>query len=74
MRMSEERIPVSVFKYRPNSRRKRGTPRLKWIEGIERSMKAVSYTHLDVYKRQLLLTSNQISINSSLFMLYKCSM
>ena len=52
MRMSEERIPVSVFKYRPTSnRRKRGRPRLKWIEGIEMSMEEKNLKNEDTQNK-----------------------
>jgi hypothetical protein len=34
-RMEEGRLPQEVMKWRPPGRRKRGTPKLTWAEGIK---------------------------------------
>ena len=44
--MAQERLPRRVMEWTPPERSKRGRPPITWIE-------AVSYTHLDVYKRQI---------------------
>jgi hypothetical protein len=33
-RMAERRLPKEVTKWRPPGRRKRGRPKLTWVEGI----------------------------------------
>ena len=70
MRMGEERLVKHVFESRETGKRKRGRPRKLWKDeartaaerrGVKwEKIKAVSYTHLDVYKRQLLQTPGEI--------------
>ena len=47
--MREDRAVKKVFIGGPGGKRARGRPRRRWVDDTE----AVSYTHLDVYKRQL---------------------
>ena len=63
--MLETSTLKTVFMGRPGGRRRRGWPRKRWLNDLEDdlcrlgvrrwrpSAEAVSYTHLDVYKRQL---------------------
>ena len=50
----------------PPGRRKRGRPPITRIEEIQTILRAVSYTHLDVYKRQVLSTADCICDSLSL--------
>lgn len=37
-RMGEDRLPKKILKWIPPQRRKRGRPKMMWIQGIRRSM------------------------------------
>ena len=50
MRMEEKRWQKKAFTYTPQNRRRKGRLTTQWRTGIRKS--TVSYTHLDVYKRQ----------------------
>ena len=58
-RMGQDRLPKKTMRRILREHRKKGRPKKTWIEPIRRSMSdrgPVSYTHLDVYKRQTLHT------------------
>ena len=53
-RIDDERTLVRIKKHKPIGKRKRGRRTNRWLDQFgSDARKPVSYTHLDVYKRQI---------------------
>jgi hypothetical protein len=53
LRMGDERWPQQMYKWRPQGKRTRGSPKKSWLEGIVTVMKNRGLTFEDARDRQL---------------------
>jgi hypothetical protein len=53
LRMRDERWPQQMYKWKPQGKRKRGSPKKSWLEGIVTTMKNRGLTFEDAQDRQL---------------------
>ena len=57
-RMEEGRLPKEVLEWRPSGRRKRGRPKLTWVEGIrgmmgEKGLKEEDWADRNNWRRKI---------------------
>jgi hypothetical protein len=57
--MEEGRLPKGVLEWRPSGRRKRGRPKLTWVEGIrgmmgEKGLKEENWTDRSNWRKKII--------------------